>query len=167
MAQSQLSAIPIEKSVPTTFQNNSQWGLNILKLMQGGTAVGTYVNTEAVTYFNVLTKKASTVFKNGENGMIYLVGALYPLIVTLHQNNRLQVINVSNDQVEYIPIKDSNVVHAVLVDSANVVCASPTELQIWKAKNLKLPPRTLPLQDPKCTNPMPALNFNLCTLIDG
>ena len=68
--------------------------------------------------------------------------------------------------MEHIPIRDSNAIHAILVDNSNLVCASPTELQVWKAKNLKLPPRILPLQDPKCTNPLPALNYNICTLID-
>lgn len=79
---------------------------------------------------------------------------IYQTLITLyyflvHQNNKLQVINVATEQIEYIPIKDSNMIHAILVDSANVVCAAPNELQIWKAKNLKLPPRILPLQGNK------------------
>jgi len=42
---SQLAAVPIEKSIALNFQNNPETGLNILKLIPGGTLIGTYVNT--------------------------------------------------------------------------------------------------------------------------
>lgn len=81
----------------------------------------------------------------GAAAAVLQISVSYPFVVTLHANNTIRVLNLITQATEKTTVQDARAIHALLVDSMNVVCVTPYDLQIWKTKNLTIQPRLLQL----------------------
>lgn len=117
-----------------------------------------YKNTGSLVVASLTDVKDVKTYKNTSEHSQWETFA--PLVVSIHQNDSLQVINSDLDScVSYPQAKDTISRTSCLIANPNRLMAfTPNTLYIWDRKNLGAPPKEVPFKDNRNPKSRPIIN---------